>query len=81
MECDFGLLDQLIQDRVLDDKIEGKLRWSNLSSYEQNELLLNYLCSEDFKAENLYKLRRFVQALSFTMQLHIALLLLGNVII
>ena len=52
---------------------------SNLSSYEQNEVLLDYLCDEEITPEPLYKLDRFIEALNKTHQQHLAALLLGIV--
>ena len=78
MECQFGLLDELIAMDVLDDTIFSLLSVPMLSSYKQNKMVLDFFCDKDIKPEPFLKLDRFVEALNGSHQSHLAALLTGN---
>ena len=78
MECQFGLLDELIRMDALNDRMVSELLESTLSSYKQNEMLLDFFCDNEIKPEPFHKIDRLPEALNRSHQQHLAALLTGK---
>ena len=66
--------------KVLNNRMVSELQVQTLSSYKQNEMLLDFFCDNDINPEPFHKLDRFVEALSGSHQSHLAALLTGNLV-
>ena len=78
LECQYGLLDQLISRDVLNRRQAGQLELMNSNPWKQNEELIQLLLDEEIIPELLYKLDHLVSALRVTHQSHIANLLIKD---
>jgi len=70
IDPDFGLLEQLLNEQVLTPRECAKIRSQN-TLFERNEVLLDYLTSED-------ECRKLLKALEQTCQRHIANFVIEN---
>src|SRR5215475_4560795 len=76
LECQYGLLDELIALGVLNDRQAGRLQSMDSDRWKQNEELIDLLLDEAIKPDLLYD---FVfRALHNNNQSHVANLLMDN---
>ena len=78
LECQYGLIDELIVLGVLNDKQKTEIESLDSKPYTQNEALLDLLCDPDpgpdpgIQPERFHKFHLFIEALHSTHQSHIA---------
>src|SRR5215475_13926368 len=75
LECQYGLLDELIALGVLNERQAGRLQSMDSDRWKQNEELINLLLDEAVKP-NLYKF--VIHALHHNKQSHVVKLLMDN---
>ena len=78
IECEFGLIDELVSSRILSFRHECALKALEQNLYKQNKILFNILCNTDtvLQPSQLFKkFNKFINALNETHQSHISVVL------
>ena len=78
LECQYGLLDELIAQDVLNQRQAGRLQSMNSDPWKQNEELIDLLLDEAIKPDLLDELDFVIFALNDNNQSHVANLLMDH---
>ena len=71
LECQYGLVDELLTRGLLTDEQSAALSLQNLTTYKQSEQLIEVICDSNSLPQPVNKMAHFAEALRKTNQGHI----------